>query len=170
MTRRRKIDTVKFALLIAALITVGAMPARAAMEDYPEVELRLLDKSTARATTQTVPVGSTIQYGSLYIKIQACRKADPIEKPESASFLQVWELPPEEQESRWVFSGWMFASSPALSAMDHPVYDVWVLNCTGREEELPPPTEEPEEQAEEVIAPDAPDSASDIQEEEILLD
>lgn len=111
------------------------------MEDYPAAQLRMLDKSTARATTSEVAVGSTIQFGSLYIKVQACRKADPIEKPESAAFLQVWELPPEEDDSRWVFSGWMFASSPALSAMDHPVYDVWVINCTGKEESAPAASE-----------------------------
>ena len=162
----------KTILLLAAILLAGLAPAHAAMEDYPEVELRLLDKSTARATTQTVTVGSTIQFGSLYIKIQACRKADPIEKPESAAFLQVWELPPEEQESRWVFSGWMFASSPALSAMDHPVYDVWVLNCTGREEaEI---VEEPPAQQTQHTTPqaDAPAASEPVetQEEEILLD
>ena len=64
----------------------------------------------------------------MFIKIQACRKTDPIDKPEAASFLQVWEITPEDK-AEWVFSGWMFASSPALSAMDHPIYDVWVLDC-----------------------------------------
>lgn len=153
----------------------GTAPAFAAMEDYPEVELRLLDKSTARTSTQTVPVGSTIEYGSLYIKIQACRKADPIEKPESAAFLQIWELPPEEQESRWVFSGWMFASSPALSAMDHPVYDVWVLNCSGREDE-PEAIEEqagdpPEEKEDTLPAAEIQNEAESPEpEEDILLD
>ncbi len=104
------------------------------MEDYPLVKLQGLDKSSARTITFEAKVGSTIQYGPLYIKIQACRKAPPIEKPESAAFLQIWEVPPGAEKSEWVFSGWMFASSPALSAMDHPVYDVWVLDCLGREQ------------------------------------
>lgn len=128
--------------LLPVLFSVLALtgPAQAAMEDYPSLRLRALDKSTARTSTMEVAVGDTVQYGSLYIKVQACRQSDPLDKPESAAFLQVWELPPEETESRWVFSGWMFASSPALSAMDHPVYDVWVLGCTGRapDEETPP--------------------------------
>lgn len=163
----------KHLFLLAAVMLAGIAPVHAAMEDHPEVELRLLDKSTARATTQTVPVGSTIQFGSLYIKIQACRKADPIERPESAAFLQVWELPPEEQESRWVFSGWMFASSPALSAMDHPVYDVWVLDCSGREE---PEISDTLAEAEAAPAGEATalestaTSPEAMQEEEILLD
>jgi len=120
--------------LCLALLTVSAAPARAALEDYPSIKLQGLDKSVGRTVTFEAKVGSTIQYGTLFIKIQACRKAPPIEKPESAAFLQIWEVPPGAQKSEWVFSGWMFASSPALSAMDHPVYDVWVLDCTGREE------------------------------------
>jgi len=97
------------------------------------VQLRALDKTTARTETFEAKVGTIIQYGTLYIKIQSCRKAPPIEKPESASFLQIWEVPYGAEDSEWVFSGWMFASSPALSAMDHPVYDVWVLDCLRKE-------------------------------------
>ncbi|PZQ46747.1 MAG: hypothetical protein DI551_04590 [Micavibrio aeruginosavorus] len=104
------------------------------MEDYPSVKLQGLDKSVGRTVTFEAKVGSTIQYGSLFIKIQACRKAPPIEKPESAAFLQIWEVPPGGEKSEWSFSGWMFASSPALSAMDHPVYDVWVLDCLGKQQ------------------------------------
>lgn len=119
---------------VFSLALLTASPAFAVMEDYPSVKLQGLDKSVGRTVTFEAKVGSTIQYGPLYIKIQACRKAPPIETPESAAFLQVWEVPPGEEKSEWSFSGWMFASSPALSAMDHPVYDVWVLECTGREE------------------------------------
>ena len=120
--------------ILAALAGLSALPARAAMEDYPSVKLQGLDKSVGRTVTFEATVGSTIQYGPLFIKIHACRKAPPIEKPESAAFLQIWEVPPGAEKSEWVFSGWMFASSPALSAMDHPVYDVWVLDCLGKEE------------------------------------
>lgn len=146
-----------------ALLLAGTLPARAAMQDWPAVQLRALDKSTARTTTFEVKVGATIQYGSLYIKVQSCRKSEPIDKPESAAFLQVWELPPEQQDSRWVFSGWMFASSPALSAMDHPVYDVWVLGCTGREEpvEEVTPEETEGEAGAEATAPEPEVSETD---------
>lgn len=177
---RRRRNTMRRFLLGMALGLTGISPALAAMEDYPAVQLRALDKSTARTTTFEVAVGSTIQYGSLYIKVQSCRKAEPIDKPESAAFLQVWELPPEQNDSRWVFSGWMFASSPALSAMDHPVYDVWVLSCTGKEEPVEEPTlpEETDEAAPVVHAetapeeqtPDTPVDATATQGEEPLLD
>jgi len=120
--------------LILGVCCLIPTKTHAMMEDYPSVKLQGLDKSIGRTITFEAKVGTTIQYGPLYIKIQACRKAPPIETPESAAFLQIWEVPPGEENSAWVFSGWMFASSPALSAMDHPVYDVWVLDCLGKEE------------------------------------
>ncbi len=96
--------------------------------NMPVVKLRSLDKVTARTQTFEANVGSTVKFGSLFIKVQACRKAPPIEEPEAVSFLQVWQLDKDERPE-WVFSGWMFASSPGLSSMDHPIYDVWVLDC-----------------------------------------
>jgi len=98
------------------------------MVDYPVVKLQSLDKVTARTMTFEARVGSTMKFGQIFIKVQACRKAPPIEQPESAAFLQVWEVTPEDK-AEWIFSGWMFASSPGLSAMDHPIYDVWVIDC-----------------------------------------
>lgn len=103
------------------------------MIDYPVVRLQSLEKTTARTSTFEATVGRTIKFGSLFIKVQACRKAPPIEKPESAAFLQIWENKPDpmtkEEKPEWIFSGWMFASSPGLSSMDHMTYDVWVLDC-----------------------------------------
>lgn len=117
-------------LVLIVFLLVGAMsPAYAGFTDYPTVRLQALDKSTARTVTLEAKVGTTIEYGSIFIKIRACREAEPLDTPESAAFLQIWEVPLNSDKSEWVFSGWMFASSPALSAMDHPVYDVWVLDC-----------------------------------------
>lgn len=100
------------------------------MEDMNVVVVRSIDKISARTHTFDIPVDKTVQFGkSLFIKVRACRKTPPIGEPESAAFLQIWERKPHEEQSRWVFSGWMFSSNPALSAMDHPVYDVWVIDC-----------------------------------------
>ena len=104
------------------------------MENKPYVRLRSLDKVTARTMTFDAQIGTTVTFGNLYIRVQTCRQSQPIEEPESAAFLQVWEdqVAKESQtaeDTSWVFSGWMFASSPGLSHMDHPVYDVWVMEC-----------------------------------------
>lgn len=119
------------------------------MDEYSKVKLRSLDKITARTLTFEAEIGSTVKFGPLFIRVQSCRKAPPIEQPESAAFVQVWEVTPDEK-AEWVFSGWMFASSPGLSSMDHPIYDVWVLDCMGEkvetvnDEELTTPEDPPE--------------------------
>lgn len=119
---------------------VGAAAEQLHYEEYPTIRLRSLDKITARTLTFDAQVGTIIKFGDIYIKILTCRKPPPVEKTESAAFLQIWEVDKVKDQSRWIFSGWMFASSPALSAMDHPVYDVWVIDCLGKdpEEQLPP--------------------------------
>ena len=130
---KRNYNNMRYGIFLCCLtILAFALPthkAQAGFTDYPTVKLQALDKATARTVTLEAAVGSTIEYGSVFIKIQACRKADPLDKPENASFLQVWEIPVNSDKSEWIFSGWMFSSSPALSAMHHPVYDVWVLDC-----------------------------------------
>jgi hypothetical protein len=122
--------------LIAALlaflpmVTMAGRPAMAIPMN--EVVLQALDKITARVSRITVPVGGTVTFGSLQITAKACDKHPPEETPESAAFLQVVEVKPGEAPVGR-FSGWMFASSPALSAMEHPVYDLWVLDCINAE-------------------------------------
>ena len=115
-----------FALFCLLCLPFSA--AQASMIETNMVKLQALDKITARTLEFDVRVGSTVRFGEVYIKVQTCQQASPLAQPESASFLQVWEVTPA-QKSQWIFSGWMFASSPAVSAMDHPVYDVWVIDC-----------------------------------------
>jgi len=99
--------------------------------------LQTLDKVTARTATVTIPINKPTAVGPLFVEVKACQKTPPTEQPESAAFLQIWEAKPKaatmdsesKPQSQWVFSGWMFASSPALSAMNHPIYDVWVKDC-----------------------------------------
>jgi|GEM_PF-2322402 len=100
--------------------------------------LQALNKITARVDALGIPVGETAGFGTLAVTVRACRSTPPEQSPESAAFLQIDDTPPGEQTRR-VFSGWMFASSPAIAAMDHPVYDVWVVECS----DGPPP--EPED-------------------------
>lgn len=103
-------------------------------DNYAKVTLRFLNKITAQSQTFDLEIGKTVAYGSLRIRPMACKKSPPIEEPESASFLQIWEKVHNAQD-QWVFSGWMFASSPSVSSMEHPVYDVWVVDCVGQTDE-----------------------------------
>jgi hypothetical protein len=98
------------------------------MIDEPVAMLQALDKITARVRHLPIKVGQTVKFGTLSVQVRACRKAPPEDSPESAAFLTITDG--NSDSSRTVFSGWMFASSPALSAMDDPVYDIWVVDCT----------------------------------------
>lgn len=115
-------------LAMMAALALASAPAPANAIPAENVVLRAMDKITARVSTVTVPVGDTVAFGSLAITVRACDKRPPEETPEAAAFLEVVEeRPGEAPQSR--FNGWMFASSPALSALEHPVYDLWVLDC-----------------------------------------
>jgi hypothetical protein len=128
------------ALSVVSLHGFSGSAAALDYEDYPVVKLRTLDKITARTMTFEAKVGATMKFGEIFIKVQTCRKPPPVQKTEASAFLQIWETDSVKDQSRWIFSGWMFASSPTLSAMDHAVYDVWVIDCIGKDpEELPPP-------------------------------
>jgi hypothetical protein len=110
-------------LIAAAPPPPGPVPVTGAV-------LRGLDKTTARVTTFTAPLGQMIRFGTLQVTVRDCRKRPPEDEPESAAYLDIDEIRPGETAPVHWFSGWMFASSPALSALEHPVYDVWVLDCS----------------------------------------
>ena len=97
------------------------------------VVLRGLDKVTARTRDFEVEIGDTVQFGALSITAQYCRKRPPEETPETYAFLQINDRRTDgfgvDVEGEQVFSGWMFASRPAQNPLEHPVYDVWVIDC-----------------------------------------
>ena len=111
--------------VLAAAASVGG---NAVAETGDIAVLRALDKVTARISTIEAPVGQPVAFGTLQIIARTCEKRPPEEPPEAAAFLQVEESRPNEVPVT-VFRSWMFASSPAVSAMDHPIYDIWVLDC-----------------------------------------
>ena len=90
--------------------------------------LQGLDKITARISTFEAPVDQIVRFGTFEIIARTCHKTPPEEPPERAAFLEITEVRPDSPSAP-IFTGWMFASSPALSAVDHPVYDVWVIDC-----------------------------------------
>ena len=89
-----------------------------------------LDKITARTFRFEAPVGHTVKFKKLLITARTCYVRPPEETPETSVFVEVNEPPPQGGDDlRRLFSGWMFASSPGLNALEHPVYDVWVIGC-----------------------------------------
>ncbi len=87
-----------------------------------------LDKITGRPTSITAPIGKPVQFATLTITARFCYSTPASETPETAAFVQIEDHRPD-QKPRRIFSGWMYGSSPGLNAVEHPLYDVWVLGC-----------------------------------------
>lgn len=90
--------------------------------------LRGLDKITGRPTNISAPIGKQVTFATLTITARFCYSTPPSETPETAAFVQVEDRRPD-QPARKIFSGWMYASSPGLNGVEHPLYDVWVISC-----------------------------------------
>ena len=116
------------ALLLACGL-FGAASAEAADLVYDKAILQGMDKISGRIIKFEAPVGQSVRFGTLEMIVRTCRKRPPEETPESAAFIDIWEIKSGEAATS-LFRGWMFASSPAISALEHPVYDVWVADCS----------------------------------------
>lgn len=123
---------------LGLLLSVFALPAWAASLPGQAAILQGLDKVTARISTFEAPINQPVKFGSLDIVVRACNKRPVEETPESAAFIEIIEQLPGEAPKA-LFSGWMFASSPALNPLEHPVYDIWVTDCKTAEPAKPAP-------------------------------
>jgi len=103
-------------------------PEEAAPLMLRTVVLRGLNKVTAKTSRIEAKVGILARFGNLEIVARDCWKAPPTQRPENAALLDIWERKQDAKPTR-VFLGWMFSSSPSLSAMEHPVYDITMVEC-----------------------------------------
>ena len=132
----RLVSVAAFAGLCAAL--VPTLAAAQSSDDDPfadrwletnSARLEALDKVTGRTTRIETRIAVPVRFGTLDIVVRACHKRPPESPPDSAGFLDVVERRGETDSAQPVFTGWMFAASPGLSTLEHPVYDVIVLEC-----------------------------------------
>lgn len=96
-----------------------------------------IDKITGRITTFDVYIGETVQFGALQVTPRVCYNRDATETPKTTTFVEVDEIT-LDRKIRRIFTGWMFADSPGLNAVEHPVYDVWLQECKASSD-LPKP-------------------------------
>ncbi|MEX3008820.1 DUF2155 domain-containing protein [Hoeflea sp. TYP-13] len=97
-----------------------------------------IDKITGRIITFDVYIDETVQFGALQVTPRVCYSRDESQKPKTTTFVEVDEIT-LDRKIRRIFTGWMFADSPGLNAVDHAVYDVWLKECR-MESDVPPPT------------------------------
>jgi hypothetical protein len=90
--------------------------------------MRGLDKITGRPTSITADIGKQVAFATLTITARFCYSTPASETPETAAFIQIDDHRPN-QVVRRIFSGWMYASSPGLNGLEHPLYDVWIISC-----------------------------------------
>lgn len=99
-----------------------------------------IDKITGRIISFDVYVGETVQFGALQVTPRVCYTRPATQKPKTTSFLEVDEIT-LDRNIRRIFTGWMFADSPGLNAVEHPVYDIWLTGCKMNSEVAPPENE-----------------------------
>ena len=112
-----------------AVLSFSPAPAAAQRIENSVAIFAALDKVTAKISRLEVPLNQTAKFGALKITPRACYTRAPTEPPKTTTFVEVDEVLLDDKEKR-IFSGWMFADSPGLNAVEHPVFDVWLTECT----------------------------------------
>jgi hypothetical protein len=133
------------AALVLASMALGAGAAQADKIKNPTAVFSGLDKITGRIVSFEVAVDETVQFGGLQMTPKVCYTRPPTESPNTTAFVEVDEITLEAKVRR-VFTGWMFAASPGLHAVEHPVYDIWLVDCKGGTEVIAEPKEAIEDQ------------------------
>ncbi len=114
-------------------VTDTPPPVVAPQPQYNTIVLQGLNKVTGHISKLDGPLGSALRFGNIEIVARKCWKAPPEDRPENAALLDISELKQGEAPQS-IFLGWMFSSSPGLSGLEHPVYDITVLACEERKE------------------------------------
>ncbi|WP_210011549.1 DUF2155 domain-containing protein [Neorhizobium galegae] len=123
--------------LIALASVLAADGVSAARLNNPVAVFAGIDKITGRITTFDVYVNETVQYGALQVTPKVCYSRDETEAQKIDGFVEVDEIT-LDRKIRRIFTGWMFADSPGLNAVEHPIYDVWLTGCK-QKSDVPPP-------------------------------
>jgi hypothetical protein len=159
MARRFSSTFLAPAALFACCVAAQAEPIR-----HPTAIFAGLDKTTGRIINFDVAIDETVQFGALQVTPRVCNTRPQTETPQTTSFVEVDEIQPKPEprrdakgevkldpkqeqkplEARRIFSGWMFASSPGLHGVEHPVYDVWLVDCKGGKEIAAQPAAAPD--------------------------
>ena len=113
---------------LAVILGGGAGPAQAQRIENQIAVFAALDKVTARISKLEANLGETVKFGSLKLTPRVCYSRPPTEQPKTTAFIEVDETELNGRDKR-LFSGWMFAESPGLNAVEHPVFDVWLTEC-----------------------------------------
>lgn len=149
--------SLRYGAAIGAFVAAFFGVAAAEPIRHPTAVFAGLDKTTGRIINFDVAIDETVQFGTLNVTPRVCNTRPQTETPQTTAFVEVDEIvtkqerqaklelqakadakPEGKQEAKRIFSGWMFAASPGLHGVEHPVYDVWLVDCKGGKEEVAP--------------------------------
>lgn len=118
-------------LLVLTAFMLSFMPASANAQRVENgvAVFAALDKVTARISRLPIRLGETVRFGALKLTPRSCYTRQPTEPPKTTTFVEVEEIQLDGSVNK-IFSGWMFAESPGLNAVEHPVFDVWLTECS----------------------------------------
>jgi hypothetical protein len=125
-------------LFFACALALSTSAAEAERVKNPTAVFNGLDKISGKIISFDVAIDETVQFGALQVTPRVCYTRSATENPQTTSFIEVDELTLQKETKR-IFTGWMFAASPGLHAVEHPVYDIWLTDCKGGKamEEMP---------------------------------
>ena len=124
---KNKINLFFFILLIYFFLTNNSISLDNTEGSFTDI--KILDKISSKNTLVKLKNGELIKFKDLSIKSFKCKNSEFDDNPEITAYLQVKDLTDQNNNEVFVFNGWMFSSSPSITPFDHPVYDVWLVNC-----------------------------------------
>ena len=120
----------KFNIITILFLFFASNETYASWIKFEGAQFSALDKITARIEKLELNLNDEEVLGSLTIILKSCQNRPPDYLPESAAYVEIYDkLNKNYEEGTLIFSGWMFSSSPAISALEHPIYDIFLISC-----------------------------------------
>ena len=128
LKKNTKAGTIKFYLSVIILFIYSNLSYAGNLEgDYTNI--KVLDKISSKNTLIKLKNGEPLKYKDLLIKSLKCQNSEFDDNPEITAYIQAKDLTINNKDEVFVFNGWMFSSSPSIAPFDHPVYDIWLVDC-----------------------------------------
>ena len=124
-----KIEIVFFTIILLFFIKIPTISFSSDDLEGNFTAIKVLDKISSKNTLIKIKNGEEVKYKDLLIKSIKCKNSEFDDNPEITAYIQAKDLTNKNKDDVFVFNGWMFSSSPSIAPFDHPVYDIWLVNC-----------------------------------------
>ena len=132
LVKNIKVGIVSFSKIILIFLTVNMPTYSVETSNFLEgnfVEIKILDKVSSKNELLKIKIGENVKYKNISINALKCKNSEFDDNPEITAYIQVKDMTNKNKNDVFVFNDWMFSSSPSIKPFDHPVYDIWLVNC-----------------------------------------